>query len=115
MTAGFRRSVNKIFALLGYYAVLSDSYRRFGATHLQKLSGFRLLDLEGGTDILLVINYQPALRNTPEERIFQNKYVLFFLLLRSVTLQPAGRLLHLKHANVFINVFAYLTGFYEAS
>jgi len=46
--SGFRRGVNKIFALLGYYAAWIGRYRRFGTTyrsHMQRLSSIlRLLD-----------------------------------------------------------------------
>jgi len=36
---GFRRSVYEIFALLGCYAALIDSYRRFGTTYRYHLQG----------------------------------------------------------------------------
>jgi hypothetical protein len=36
---GFRRGVKETFALLGYYAVLIGSYRRFGTIHRRHLQG----------------------------------------------------------------------------
>jgi hypothetical protein len=37
---GFRRRVNGVFSLVGYYAVLTGSYRRFGIACRSHLEGY---------------------------------------------------------------------------
>ena len=71
--SGFHRCVNESFALLGCYAALFGSYRRFGTTdrsHLQVFSWTALLYRMGpmGCSETSVSNYQSAPRNIPGER-----------------------------------------------
>jgi hypothetical protein len=75
---GFRRGVEAIYALLGYYAVLSGSYvatfrdNLWGPIFKSKAFFLNFLTLEDGTDSFFpetsVQNYHSTLRNIPKER-----------------------------------------------
>jgi hypothetical protein len=60
--SGFRREVDDICALLGYYAACSGNYRLFGTSSRSHLQGW--IDCTETS----VRNYHYTLGNTPEER-----------------------------------------------
>jgi hypothetical protein len=47
MTAGFRRNLNDILVLQGWYEAYIDSYRRFGTTYRSKGNNNNLLTASG--------------------------------------------------------------------
>jgi len=74
MTSVFRRKVDEIFALLGYYAAYSDKHQRFGKIFCSHFRGSRNprrdFILPIGCPETSVTNYHYILRNRTEERRF---------------------------------------------
>ena len=97
LCAWFRRHVNEIFYLVGYYTAWSNSYRRFEQT-------VGPIFKDDGTDRLskrTVTNYQSMLNNIPEDRKSQMLFTFIISISLSAVIAagPSGFRIRAKAKN----------------